>query len=528
MAGRPERAEQAFALANAITAKNTPGSRIQRGMKATPLLGAALLLAAPAAHAADSLTIYNQNFAVIRQSAQLNLKAGENTLSVTDVARTLEPDSVVFRDPSAKKPFQLLEQGFRTDAAAMQELLTRYEGKELDFLVSQPGGEQKKVRGKLIRAESGTTAPNYYGGGFGGGGGFSSGGFGSSAIVEIDGTIRFGLPGLPLFSSLGDDTILKPTLSLTITAEKPGPLNAELAYIAQQVTWKASYNVVSPEKTDNLDITSLITMSNYCGKSFTNNRVQLVAGDVKKIQPNQYGGFGGGAFGGGGGMAGGQPAVTEKSFDEYHLYSIERLLTLRHGETKQVEFIRAQNISARRIYVYDGAANYQLAVYENDPRSNNNGYGQRGNPKVWVMREFENTKANGMGIPLPAGRMRFFRRDGELLQFVGENEIKHTPAGEKVRLYTGDAFDLVGERTQTNFKSEGNHAWETFELKLRNHKTEAITIRVVERMYRHSNWELTEKSQPFEKTDSRTAETDVKVPAGGEQKVTYTVHYWWV
>ncbi|MGC4045376.1 MAG: hypothetical protein QM758_16415 [Armatimonas sp.] len=496
-------------------------------MKANPWLGATLILAASAAYAADSLTIYNQNFAVIRQSAQLDLKAGENTLSVTDVARTLEPDSVVLRDPSAKKPFQLLEQGFRTDAMAMQTLLTRYEGKELDFLVSVPGGEQKKVRGKLIRADSGISGGDSFGGGFGSGG-FSAG-FGGSAIVEIDGTIRFGLPGLPLFSSLGDDTILKPTLSLTISAEKPGPLNAELAYVAGQMNWKASYNVVSPEKSDNLDITALITMTNFCGKSFKDTRVQLVAGDVKKIQPNQFGGFGGGAFGGGmGGMAGGQPAVTEKSFDEYHLYNIERPLTFRHGETKQVEFLRALNISARRLYVYDGAANYQSSVYENDPTANNNGYGQRGNPKVWVMREFENTKANGMGIPLPAGRMRFFRRDGELLQFVGENELKHTPAGERVRLYTGDAFDLIGERKQTNFKTEGgNQIWESFEIKLRNHKTEDVTIRLVERLYRYSNWELTEKSQPLVKTDSRTVEADIKVPAGGEQTITYTVHYWW-
>jgi hypothetical protein len=286
-------------------------------------------------------------------------------------------------------------------------------------------------------------------------------------------------------------------------------------------------------------------MNNTSGKTFENAKIKLLAGDVNKIQP--------GGSGGGGGrypramlmkasmadeMA---PAVSEKSFDEFHLYSIARPTTLHDRETKQVEFVHAEKMFAPTIYVYDGAVGYRFYGLNYDQN-----YGQSDNKKIIIQREFKNAETNQLGIALPAGKLRFYRRDDDgQLQFVGENTIDHTPRNETVRVTTGNAFDLVGERKQTNFKvnlaiaydpSTGLRAahsdppWidETFEIKLRNRKkTDAVEIRVVEHLYRWSNWSITAKSADFVKKDSQTIEFRIPVKADEEKTVTYTVHYSW-
>ena len=221
--------------------------------------------------------------------------------------------------------------------------------------------------------------------------------------------------------------------------------------------------------------------------------------------------------------------VSEKAFDEFHLYTLANKTTLRDRETKQVEFVRATGVKAERLYVYDGA---QLGgwrpgmTYGGDP-----GYGTESNKKVAVYREFKNSKENNLGIPLPKGRVRFYTQDNadQSLQFVGENTIDHTPKDELVRLYTGDSFDLVGERKRTDFKvSESNHwANESYEIKVRNRKKEPAEVRVVEHLYRWVNWEIKEKSQDFEKKDAQTIEFRVPLKPDEEKVVTYTVHYTW-
>jgi hypothetical protein len=225
--------------------------------------------------------------------------------------------------------------------------------------------------------------------------------------------------------------------------------------------------------------------------------------------------------------------LTEKSFDEYHLYTLERPATLRDGETKQVELVRAPAVASKRIYVYDGVkidANRYNGYSMDNIRSERN-YGTQSNSKVWVMREFANTTANGLGIPLPKGRVRFYRRnsDGQI-EFTGENTLDHTPQGETVRAYTGDAFDLVASRTRTLFKvdeSRNAFADETFEIRLRNRKAEPVEIRVIEHLYRGANWEITQKTNAFVKTDAQTIEFRVQVKPEEEKILTYTVHYTW-
>jgi hypothetical protein len=227
-----------------------------------------------------------------------------------------------------------------------------------------------------------------------------------------------------------------------------------------------------------------------------------------------------------------QPPVTEKSFDEYHLYTLERATTLLDRETKQVEFVRADGIKSRPIYIYDGAKidqnRYNGWGFENI--RNDRDYGTESNPKVWVMREFMNSESNHLGLPLPKGRLRFYRRDADgQMEFTGENTIDHTPRDEMIRVATGNAFDLVGERKRTNYQLDTNRKEldESFAVKLRNHKQEAVEIRVVEHLYRCPTWEIREKSNTFLKTDAQTIEFRVEVKPDGEETVTYSVHYSW-
>src|SRR5262249_7223443 len=209
------------------------------------------------------------------------------------------------------------------------------------------------------------------------------------------------------------------------------------------------------------------------------------------------------------------PAVTERSFDEYHLYTLERPTTLLDRETKQVEFVRASGIPSQRIYVYDGVKidqNYRNYPMENIREMEN--FGIQSNSKIWAMVEFKNSKENHLGMPLPKGRVRFYRRDTDgQLEFIGENMIDHTPRDETIRPYTGNVFDVVGERKRTNFSIDHRARTidETFEIKLRNHKKETIEVRVVEHLYRWNNWEITQSSDQFRKLDSQTVEFRVPV-----------------
>ncbi|MCJ7674694.1 MAG: hypothetical protein MUO33_06020, partial [Sedimentisphaerales bacterium] len=233
------------------------------------------------------------------------------------------------------------------------------------------------------------------------------------------------------------------------------------------------------------------------------------------------------------GVAGKGPPVTEKAFEDYHLYTLERPTTLHDRETKQVEFLRAEGVKSERLYVYDGVkidyARYRS--YQPEYIRQERDYGTQCNPKVWVMREFKNSQENHLGIPLPRGLVRFYRQDDDgQLEFTGENFIDHTPRDETVRVYTGNAFDLVGERRRTYYKIDISQHWldEAFEIKVRNRKEDgSVEVRVVEHLYRWLSWEIVEKSDSFVKTESQTVEFRVNIPAGQEKVITYKVHYTW-
>ena len=471
------------------------------------LAGAAF---AATAFAQPALTIYNQNFAVVRERVPFDLRAGENAVTFSGATLQLEPDSVVLRDPAGRAQFRVLEQSYRADVMSQGLLLSLNEGRELDFLLRDQNAKEYTVRGKIIRS------------------GYAAGGQAGTPIVEVDGKLRFSLPGEPLFPALAGDGILKPTLTWQIGAASAAKFEAELGYITGGLSWQAAYNLVAPEKGDMLDIVGWVTVNNQSGKQFDRAAIKLMAGNVNKLQPDR-GVMDTRARGVMMAMAAEAAPVSEKAFDEFHLYSLARAVTLRDKETKQVEFMRATGVKAPVIYVYDGAAamGRSFGNMIRDP-----GYGtQAGNKKVWVMREFRNSEDNRLGLPLPKGRMRFYRRDEAdgRIEFTGENELDHTAKNEWLRIYTGDAFDVVGERVRTDFQGNNRQdfAEEAFEIKLRNRKAEPVTVRVVEHLYRWTNWTVLTKSDELAKKDAQTIEFSVLLQPDQERSITYRVRYDW-
>ena len=478
-----------------------------------------------------SLTIYNQNFAVVRQSVPLDLKVGVNHVLFSNITAHVEPDSVVLRDLRGGR-LQILEQNYRNDPISEGLLLSLFEDKTIEFETGMNDGQGHPiiVKGKVIRSGY---VPHYeayqrYGQQYyqqqmamvqGGSG---------QPIIEVDGRLQFNLPGKPIYPSLPVDTILHPTFDWQLQSSEAGKRNAELSYVSGGMSWHADYNIVSPEKGDVADIVGWVTLDNQSGKTFEDARIKLMAGDVSKIQqPTVYAYMSAGAAM----RDSNAPVVTERTFDEYHLYTLERSTTLRDREVKQVEFLRATGVHANRLYVYDGVKiPQQYRGWNYETIRNQAEYGTESNPKVWVMMEFKNSKSNGLGMPLPTGRVRFYRHDQDgQMEFTGEDKIDHTPSDETVRFYTGNAFDIVGERRRTYYKVNSQERWvdESFEIKLRNHKSAPAEVRVVEHLYRWSNWAISQKSDEFQKSDSQTVEFHVQVPPDKEKTVTYTVHYSW-
>jgi len=492
---------------------------------------------APSAAQPTALTIYNQDFAVARTQVDLDLHTGLNQVTTTQVTSQLEPDSVVLRDPSlrsaaAKPTFHIAEQNYDDAIVTQDWLLQKYEGKTIEFEAAGQGYEDGKwiqapsVEGKIIRAPR----P---------GGQYNQ----NQPLIEVDGKLKFALPGTPLFPASTDGLLLKPTLRWQIDSDKAQKLSAELAYITGGLSWEATYNVVAPDAGDKVpgsasgsdekaDITGWVTIHNQSGADFPQARIKLMAGDVAKIAPR-----GGSARGNGMAFAAAQNVsvdntVTQKAFDDFHLYDLNRTTSLTNGEIKQIQFIQAAGVTLTRTYLYDGSKeNLQPYTSYSSSFIQDRSYGiNTGNTKVQIFQAFKNAQANHLGIPLPAGRIRLYRRDADgQMEFVGESTINHTPTEDTVKISTGNAFDVKGSRRQTNFSiDQGRRELdETFEIKLTNQKAAAVQVNVLEHLYRGDNWEIEQKSTGFTRLDSHTIQFPVDVPANGEATVTYSVHYSW-
>ncbi len=459
------------------------------------------LVAAASTFAADpSITIYNGDYAVVRETIALDLKAGVNQVTFTGATADLDPDSVILRDTAGKVDFKILEQSYRNDPVREELLLSMFEGQTLEFEEQSEHKPNRIILGKVIRSGYVLGHQDQI-----------------DPIIEVDGKLQFRLPGRPRFPALKDSNILKPTLTWKLATPLATKVDAEVAYLSGGFTWQASYNIVASEKSDAVDLVGWVAMDNYSGVTFTDAKIKLMAGNVyrtprqTRITSSRRSSWSGGAGGGARGDEYGTPVVREKTFDEFHLYTLALPTTLRDKETKQVEFVRASGIQSTRRYVFDSRVN----VVQPD--------------KVQVWREFRNTEANKLGFALPAGAMRFYAQDDDRqMEFVGENKIEHTAKDELVRVRTRNSFDLIGERRfiETFRDAEKRQAKMTVEVKLRNRKTEAATISVLERT-EQVNWKLIAQSQPCENTYADRFEFKVPLAAGEEKTVTYTIQLSW-
>ncbi len=459
----------------------------------TPLLGQTQVTQAQGQGV--ELAVYNQNLALVIDRRPLDLLAGLNEVRFTDVASQIDPTSVHFRSLTDPDGTVVLEQNYEYDLVNTSKLLGKYVDQEIT-IVTEDG---TAYTGTLLSGASDVIllAPD-----------------GQVTVVKLERIQDFSFPALP------EGLITHPTLLWLLEAEEPGTHDTEVTYLTEGLNWRADYIVVLSEDDASLDVTGWVTVDNRSGATYEEAKLKLVAGDIHRAEELDYA-VEKVAYEEAPAAA---PSVQERTFFEYHLYEVQRPVTVRDNQTKQVEFASATDVPAEKFFVYDGAPARFYGYAVDDPS-----YGTLTDKKVAVMLEFFNGEEQGLGIALPKGKIRVYKKDvdgSELL--VGEDSIDHTPKDESIQLSLGNAFDIVGERVQDDFERLGRDTVEeTFTITLRNHKEEDVEVRVVERLYRWSEWDIVEETAEHAKIDAQTVEWRLEVPADDEVSVTYTVRYSW-
>jgi hypothetical protein len=461
----------------------------------------------------------NAGFAVIRDTIPLVLQQGDNDILAPAVSPMLDPVSVMLRDRTGKSDFRILQQKFRADVLTEQTMLTRFEGQTIPFRIHE-GQSMREVEGKIVRAgywnRSGESVEKEH-----------------QPIIQMDGRYVFRLPGTPIFPKIPDGELLRPELRWKIAATKPAKIDAELIYLTDGLGWHADYNAIMSDDGKISQFTGWITLENGTGVRFENASLKLIAGNITRLR---------GALrrSGDGGMTEraivtgsyipseeSGPTIQRRTFDEYHEYTVPTPVTLSDREMTQVELVRAANVNAVRSFIYDGST-VKVDNYGLDYAQLDSGFGTESTSKVAITSEFRNDATNHLGIPLPEGQVHFFRPDHQgHLQFTGDSNIGNTPPGEIVRSATGYAFDLFGERVQTDYRinDDDRAAEESYEIRVRNHRKTAAEVRIWEHPCRWRQWEITAQSQPFKKVNQQTFEFVVSIPPGEEKKITYTIRY---
>ncbi len=448
------------------------------------------------------LTIYNDNTGLVREQRDIELIKGQNEVKFTDVAAQIDATSVHFKSITDPAGTTVLEQNFEYDLISRDKLLSKYIDKEIELVrrFGVSGDKTEILKGTLLSLQGGMT-------------------------LKVGDKIYSNPSGEIILDKLPEGLITKPTLSWLVDCDKSSENTIEVGYLTSGIKWNADYIVVADTNDKNIDLNGWVTIDNKSGATYKDAKLKLIAGDIHRVSPPST------AYQGERELFVKTAATTaqfqEKSFFEYHMYTLQRKATIQNNETKQIEFVSASQVPAKKLFIYAGAR-MPFYGYNEYSRANRN-YGVETNKDVFVMLEFNNSKENNLGIPLPKGRMRVYKADtDQSLEFIGEDWIDHTPKDELVRIYLGNAFDIVGERVQTDFKMDGfASVTESYKITLRNHKEEPVNVKVVEHLYRWSNWKITAKSQNYDKTDSRTIEFSVPIDKNGEAVVTYTVEYWW-
>jgi len=434
-----------------------------------------------------AITVYNSNLGLVKDTRHIVVDKGIQELKFKDVAEKINATTVHVKSLTDPKGLTVLEQNYEYDLLSQQKLLEKYVGQEIHFVeIDRETGAKKVTRAELLSTSGGN-------------------------IYRVDGKILFDVPGSIELPRIPDNLIAKPTLAWLLSAKKSGKHKVEASYLTDGINWKADYIVVLNEKDTELDLSGWVTIDNRSGATYENAALKLVAGDVQRVQPErvrrEY-------FAAARAVKAFEaPQFEEDSFFEYHIYTLGRRTTIKNNQIKQMELLNSTDISVQKQFVYRGDRSF-FTRRINDPGQGN---------KVGVFIHFENAKKNNLGMPLPKGIVRVYKKDKDgSLQFAGENNIDHTAKDEKIRIKVGDAFDVVAERKQTDFKSIAKRVNEVaFEIEIRNHKDEKVTVVVSEPVY--GDWEVVEASHAYEKASARELLFPVEVAADDRAVVKYRV-----
>ncbi|MHC4395182.1 MAG: DUF4139 domain-containing protein [Planctomycetota bacterium] len=432
------------------------------------------------------LTVYNDNFAVIREARQMSFEKGANTVKFTDVASAIDPTSVNFKCLSSPGAVSILEQNYEYDLVNAASLLKRYIDKEVTVLLKGSGADTGKELAGTLLASLGNDLIL------------------KSQTNDIEIISRNSVEEISL-KELPDDLVTRPTLVWLANAEEKADHLCQITYTTGQVNWHADYSALLNADETKIDFSGWVTIDNKSGATYKDAAIKLIAGDVRRVtEPRPimrekmvtYAGRAEAGF-------------EEKAFAEYHLYTLGRKSTINNNQVKQIEFIiPAPGVPTKKLYIFDRS---------------------KVRDKIQIKLEFENTKKNHLGIALPKGKVRVFKKDpaDDNLEFIGEDRIDHTARKEKLSLYIGNAFDIVPEHTVVDSK-RGRRMWrETHKIELRNRKDEAVTIFADEKFGAWVNWIINKSTHKHEKRDSRTARFEVKIPADSTATIEYTATQTW-
>jgi hypothetical protein len=452
-------------------------------------------------------------YGVVRETRKIPLVAGENQLKFTNVAAGIDPTTVSFKSLTAPDSTAVLEQNFEYDIVSPDKLLEKYLGKSVIINRKQESRPGERTLPETIEAKLLAFTPE-------------------QLVLETNNKQlpvqmiprSHDITEIKLFE-LKTGLITKPTLVWKLNTDRAGDHDVLVSYQTDNITWRADYTLVINKDDAAADLSSWVTLVNESGAAYPEAKLKLVAGDVRRLRPDREVAR---PMGGGGGFAGAaaDTGFKEKSFFEYHLYTLGRPTSVANNSTKQIELFPAKaNLPVSKTYVYSG---YEPEAYSPQADTNRDIRGAF-NKKVDVYLQLKNSEKNNLGIPLPAGRIRVYKRDDAdgTPEFIGEDKIDHTPKDESLLVRIGSAFDVTGERKQTNFTETGNSVTESFEIKVRNHKKESVQVIVKENLYRWSQWEITAASEKFDKHNSRTIHIPIQVKPDEEKTITYTVKYTW-
>ena len=442
-----------------------------------------------------AVTIYNNNLALVKDQRSIKLIHGLQSLALRDVSAQIRPEMVLLKSLSHPGSFSILEQNFDFDLLTPEKLLEKFVGKTVSFIKTNPAtGEEKTEQATVMSVNNGV-------------------------VLKIGNRIETGQffnndrTGRIVFDDIPANLRDRPTLITQINNKVNTEQKVELSYLTGGLGWKADYVAELNPKEDSIDLSGWVTLNNTSGAAYHNAKLQLVAGDVNQVlerlprNMNMRKDVM---------MAEAAAPVAEEALFEYHLYTLDRPTTIADNQTKQVALLSATGIPARKELVLRGADYYYQGAY-----------GDLGSKiKIGVFVEFDNKEAAKLGMPLPKGIMRVYKKDAQgNAQFIGEDSIDHTPKNETVRLKLGDAFDVTADKKQTEFKvlprpAKGNSAFESaYELVIKNAKKEKVTVTVQEPI--NGDWTILSETHPHKKTDSRLATWKIDVPAEGSTILRY-------